>query len=448
MLSRRTFLVSTLAGVVRPWGAIGRFAPPDLAILHTNDVHGRVAVEGEVQGLAFLAAEIRRQRRLYPVSLTLDAGDIIHGTPMESLHGPSPVLEAFNAIGYDGATVGNHEFDFGPENLRRAARLARFPLLSANVRDRSGAPWGPLIPYRIFERGGRRIGIFGLTTLETPKIQWPRTIEDIRFEEPYDHARKMVAELRPKVDLLICLSHLGYKADLELAHEAKGIDLIVGGHSHTRLTEAKVENGVTIVQTGCFGKALGRIEVRFDGKTPQFDYALIDATAGEDGEVEKVYGPYADRLKGELAEILATIPAPMSFDKLTRERPEARFLAESVRKAHEVDVGLFAASQISGEWAAGPVARKDAYRVMAAYTRQHIVRMGAPEELVRTKMASAPGVLVAGEPKGMTSVAGPAHVMQDLFLDQPGTEIVYDDPLGPTVRDAVMKGLQARLFSL
>jgi 5'-nucleotidase len=447
MLTRRTLLVSTAAGMFRPWRFLGGFAPPSLAILHTNDVHGRVFLEGQAQGLGYLASEIRRQRLRYAASLTLDAGDIIHGTPMEQRHGPQPVLSAFNAIGYDAATVGNHEFDFGPENLRNASRFVKFPLLSANVRTQGGEPWGPLKPYTLVERAGRRIGIFGLTTTLTPDIQWPRTIESIRFEEPHAHARKLIAELRPKVDLLICLSHLGYEPDQKLAHEAPGIDLIVGGHSHTRLNQAKIENGVPIVQTGAHGKALGVVEVRFEGGKPLFETRLIDATEGKDPQVEAVYAPREAKLTTELQEVLTTLPAAMSFVKIASESPEGRFLPEAVRVAHKADIGLFATSQISRGLDAGQITRKDVYACMTAYTRQHIVRMRVPAALYAARIATAKEILSAGTPKPTALVAGPAHVMQSLFLGQPGVEIVYDDPLGPTVRDAVMNGFKAGLAS-
>lgn len=444
MFSRRTFLVSTAAGLFRPWRFL---APADLAILHTNDVHGRVAVEGETQGLAYLGREIRAQRGRYPVSLTLDAGDIIHGTPMEQRYGPEPVLTAFNAIGYDCATAGNHEFDFGPENFRHSARYVKFPFLSANVRTQDGEPWGPLKPYTLLERGGRRIGIFGLTTTLTPDIQWPRTIESIRFEEPHAHARKVIAELRSKVDLLICLSHLGYEPDRKLAHEAPGIDLIVGGHSHTRLEKATIENGIPIVQTGAHGRALGCVEVRFEGRKPAFESRLIDASGAKDTAVEAAYGPFERKLASELEVVLTSLATAMSFEKIAPQSPEGRFLPEAVRVAHKADIGLFATSQISDGLAAGPVTRKDVYRCMSAYTRQHIVRMRVPGALCEARLATAKGILRAGSAKPTTLVAGPAHVMQSLFLGQPEVEIVYDDPLGPTVRDAVMDGLKAGLAS-
>lgn len=454
IISRRTLLVSTVAGLVTPRRLIGELfgpeVPPDLLILHTNDVHGHV--EGR---LAFLAHEIRTQRKASVPSLTLDAGDIVHGTPMEQIHGPGPVIGAFNAIGFDAATAGNHEFDFGPENFLHAQRLAKFPFLSANVRTASGDPWGNLKPYTIVQRGRLRIGIFGLTTIDTPGIEWPRTIHGIDFRSPFEDARVCVKELRGhRVDLVVALSHLGYSQDRKLAHEAPGIDLIIGGHSHTRLAQAVYENGIPIVQTGAYGAALGRIEVRFDGKTPKFDYRLIEVAdcGGLDAEVGTEYEPLATKLKSELDEELTSLVEPMVFDKLeSRETPAGKFLAACVQKAHGVSVGMFSSSQIQGTLDAGVVRRKDVFRVMGAYTRQHIVRCEVTGELLAREVARANHggsirVQVAGKTTGSGLVAGPAHVIQDMFLGKPGCKIVYDDPLGPNVRDAVIQGLKTGLY--
>lgn len=458
MISRRTLLLSTVAGVVSPRGL---FVPkaPDLRILHTNDLHGRVDFPDTHQGLTYLATLMRRLRREAPAFLTLDAGDIIHGTPVEWLEGPAPVIQALNGLGYDAITVGNHEFDFGPENLRRAERMARYPFLSANVRDAHGDPWGPLKPYVVISRAGRRIGIFGLTTETTPSIQWPRTIEQIKFTDAEAAARETVKTLREreKVDMVLCLSHLGYAPDRKLAHEAPGIDLIIGGHSHTRLERAVIEGGVPIVQTGAHGKALGVTDVRFEGGRPRFEYRLEDAerTVIRGGVVEGPYSPAQDRVALRLREKLATLSKALPIEGLRERRTElGAFLSESVRKAHGTDVGLFSSSQIGAGFAAGEVLARDVYDAMAAYTRQHIVRAEVTDELLTAQLekAARPGAMtvqVAAPPieSGKRySVAAPAHVMQDLFLGKLGARIIYDDPLGPSVRDAVIEGFRKQRF--
>jgi 2',3'-cyclic-nucleotide 2'-phosphodiesterase (5'-nucleotidase family) len=458
MLTRRTFLVSTVAGLFTPSRTLFQASRPDLLILHTNDLHGRVRVRDRQQGLAFLAEEIQKARASGIPNLLLDAGDIIHGTPVEARLGPAPVLGALNALRYDAATVGNHEFDFGPENLRHAGRIAKFPLLSANVRTSDGDPWGPLRPYIVLNRGGRRIGVFGLTTETTPSIQWPRTIESIRFTDAEAAARECVRTLRERerVDVVVALSHLGYQPDRKLAHEAPGIDIVIGGHSHTRLERAVVENDVPIVQTGAHGVALGHLEARFDGRRPRFEYRLLEATDVPTPApgVMAAYGPYQARMERELAQTLGTLTAPLTSEGLTkRATPTGRFLAEAVRAAHGTDVGLFSSSQFDGEIPAGPVRRDDVYNAMQAYTRQHIVRAEVPGFLLRAEIqrqnpsGKAAVQVAAGEIFGTRryQVASPAHVMQDMFLGKPGVKILFDDPLGPTVRDAVMGGIQRGL---
>lgn len=464
MISRRTLLVSTAAGLFTPLDALGRgFGPetaPSVTILHTNDLHGRFDVPipetgapgAGPRGFAYLAREMRRMRAERPDALVLDAGDIVHGTPMEQRVGPAPILRAMNALGYHAATAGNHEFDFGPENLRRAARLAAFPILSANVRTPEGDPWGPLVPHRILTRGRTRIGLFGLTTTATPSIQWPRTIEGILFEDPIPHARRCVAELRPKVDLVVCLSHLGYKPDQKLAAEVPGIDLIVGGHSHTRLERPTVVEGIPIVQTGALGAAFGRLDLTRDGKGWRTEYRLIDAdaTGGKDARVDAVYAPDARRLDADLDARIGTLAAPITDAELTK-RPtgSGRFLAEAVRDASGTDVGLYSATQYGGTLPAGPVTRRDVYARTPAYTRQHVVKAEVPAELLRAALARANAegawTVHATEipAKPRVTLAAAAHVIQDLVYPKPETTVLADDPLGPTVRDAILTAIAA-----
>lgn len=453
--TRRTLLLSTVAGLVSPKETVWRLsAPSDLTVFHTNDLHGRVDVEGQVQGLAHLAPLVREGRRQAKESLLLDAGDILHGTPMEWIEGPAPIVKAFNACGFDAITVGNHEFDFGPENLKTAAGLATHPYLSANVTDSDGDPWGPLQPYKVFRKGDRRIGVFGLTTELTPDIQWPRTIASILFTDAEAAARKTVARLREveHVDLVICLSHLGYQADQKLAHEAPGIDLIIGGHSHTRLDEMKVENGVPIVQTGAHGKALGRVDVWFDDVRPRFEYRLVDPVKDRDRTVAEQYTPTADKVSRYLDELLGDVAVVLTGGGLTTSQtPTAGFLAESVRAAHKADVGLFSAAHFSGS-VTGRVSRRDVYGAMTAYTRQHVVTANAPTETLRRGLAEVnPTGTMAVHSTALPNresikVAGSAHVVQSLLLAKPGVTIVYDDPLGTNVREAVMEGVRQHLY--
>lgn len=451
MFSRRTLLVSTAAGLFAPLDPFGRLARPDVVILHTNDMHGRFALP-EHQGFAYLAKEMRRMRGERSDALVLDAGDIIHGTPMEQRIGPGPILRAMNTLGYHAATAGNHEFDFGPENLRNAAKIAAFPILSANVRTKDGDPWGPLVPWKILTAGRTRIGLFGLTTTYTPSIQWPRTIEGILFQDPIPHARKCVEELRPQVDLIVCLSHLGYKPDQTLAAEVPGIDLIVGGHSHTRLDKPTVVEGIPIVQTGALGRAFGRLELSRDGKGWRTEYRLVDAEtiSGKDERAEAAYAPDGKPLDAWLDTRIGTLASSISDVDLTkRATASGLFLAEAVREAAKADVGLYSATQYGGTIAAGPVTRREVYAHTPAYTRQHVVRVEAPAALLRAELGRANregkwAVHATVIPdRERVVIAGAAHVIQELLYPKPETRVLYDDPLGPSVRDALLAAVAA-----
>ncbi|MBC8136695.1 MAG: metallophosphatase, partial [Fibrella sp.] len=227
--------------------------PVPLTLLHTNDLHGHVWHPDEPRGLVRLASFVQQVRADMPNVLLLDAGDIIHGTPEEKAFHGMAILDAMNALRYDVATVGNHEFDFGQKVFKNALAHARFPLLSANVvEEKSGEPWGGLKPWTVLTSGGVRVGVFGLTTPTTVQIEWPRTLEGIVFADPLAAARKAITQLRDdaKVDCVIALSHLGYEDDKKLAAAVTGMDIIIGGHSHTMLDQQIWVNGVLIAQTG------------------------------------------------------------------------------------------------------------------------------------------------------------------------------------------------------
>ncbi len=266
-LTRRKFLGAALLSGAAPAAfalETGRVRYIPLTLLHTNDLHGRVYLPGQAQGLTKIATLVRRVRAEMPNVLLMDAGDIIHGTPEEKAFRGEPGISAMNALGYDVATAGNHEFGFGQDVLRGALRSARFPFLSANVLDeRTGKAWGGLISYIVRTVEGARVAVLGLTTRDTIKFEWPRTLLGIRFADPVETARALVPRLRDeeRADVVIALSHLGALADGLLAAAVPGIDVILGGHSHTTLAEQVWVGDTLILQTGAHGHALGRVDL-------------------------------------------------------------------------------------------------------------------------------------------------------------------------------------------
>lgn len=478
-------------------------APVTLTLLHTNDIHGHVWHPDEPQGLVRLATFIQQIRADMPNVLLLDAGDMIHGTPEEKTFRGMPILDAMNALRYDVATVGNHEFDWGQKAFKDALAHARFPMLSANiVEESSGKPWGGLKPWTVLTSGGVRVGVFGLTTPTTVQIEWPRTLEGIVFADPHAAARKAITELRDdaKVDFVIALSHLGYEDDKKLAAEVTGMDMIIGAHSHTMLNEQVWINGVLISQTGAYGRSLGRIDltvqkargtepgkvlaingkegkwwgvddvpVPLPGKTfPQGPLIKPLETTAEETTALAAYRPWSDKLRPTLNETLTTADEPLPARlATTQETALGNLFADAIRAQTKTEIAFMSSGQVApAGLPAGKVTVRDLYTVLGSYTRQHLVVArvpGAEIERVLTTVRSGEkvtrypihlsGVTVSDdnavrvgenllEKERIYTVASAAHVIQDYFYGKPSVEIVSDAVDAPVVRDAVITYLR------
>ncbi|KUG06752.1 bifunctional metallophosphatase/5'-nucleotidase [Solirubrum puertoriconensis] len=257
-----------------------------LTILHTNDMHSRIdpfpvgsAQFADQGGMARRAALVANIRKEQPNVLLLDAGDIWQGTPYFNFFGGEVEYKLMSQMGYDAATLGNHDFDNGLQGLEKQLPNAQFPFINANY-DFSQTPLkGRFQPYKVFEKQGVRIGVFGVG-IELAGLVGDRNFGNTKYLDPIAVAKEQVQHLRgpEKCDLVICLSHLGYKYDSakvddhKLAAAVPGIDLILGGHTHTFLdTPTVVEGGqgqrTLINQVGWSGIKLGRIDYVFDRKT-------------------------------------------------------------------------------------------------------------------------------------------------------------------------------------
>jgi len=244
-------------------------APPDparnietLTILHTNDVHARLLPDERGRGgWASIAALIKAKKASRPDVLVLDGGDMTQGTPVSTIFYGTPIFHVMNASAYDVAVLGNHEFDNGTSYIREFREIADFPLLSANVLEN-----GELVadaPTALLDIDGVRVGIIGITTSESIHQ------EGVSFLSPEEVVATYVPALDEQADLIVALSHLGYERDRELAIASEGIDIIVGGHTNTKL-EVPVRVGSTwIVQAGRWGLFLGELDLTLDMETEE-----------------------------------------------------------------------------------------------------------------------------------------------------------------------------------
>lgn len=287
MQNRRKFIQQTLmAGAAFTTPAIlharEQARPSKLTILHTNDTHSRIdpfpVDGGRYSGLGGVVARetlIREIRAQEEQVLLLDAGDIFQGTPYFNLYKGEPEIRCMTAMGYDAATIGNHDFDGGMENLATQLKLAGFPLLVCNY-DFTGTPLEySYEPYRIYKKGPLKIGVLGVS-IELKGLVPENLYGSTVYLDPVKHANETANRLKHKdgCDMVICLSHLGYKyegpklSDEVLAKESEDIDLIIGGHTHTFMESPaiyhnKTGSEVVVNQVGWAGVKLGRLDYEF-----------------------------------------------------------------------------------------------------------------------------------------------------------------------------------------
>ncbi|MNQ29129.1 Trifunctional nucleotide phosphoesterase protein YfkN precursor [compost metagenome] len=256
-----------------------------LTVLHTNDVHSHIDPfpaddprnpnKGGVSRRAALIETIRREN---PNVLLLDAGDIFQGTPYFNYYGGELEFKLMSMMKYDASTIGNHDFDNGLDGLYAQLPHASFDFINSNYDFKNTVMDGHVKPYKIFNKNGIKVGVFGVG-IELQGLVDKKLYLETVYNNPVEVAQDMTKLLKQeqKCDLVICLSHLGYKykddatkiSDLTFAAQTQDIDLIIGGHTHTFLdkpTVVKNKDGkdVLVNQVGCYGINLGRIDFYFD----------------------------------------------------------------------------------------------------------------------------------------------------------------------------------------
>ena len=289
-MKRRDFIQKTAASsVVLGLSNIGinTIISPEtkkITILHTNDVHSHIDPfpadhprNANMGGAARRAALIESIRKEEENVLLLDAGDIFQGTPYFNYYGGELEFKLMSMMQYDLATMGNHDFDNGIDGFYAQLSHAEFEFVSANYDFKNTVLNEIVKPYKIFNKDGIKIGIFGLG-VELDGLVDKKLYKETVYNNPIEVAQDMTKILKEeqKCDLVICLSHLGYSyknepykvSDLELAKKTKNIDLIIGGHTHTFLEKPVVEKNsegkdVLINQVGCYGINLGKIDFYF-----------------------------------------------------------------------------------------------------------------------------------------------------------------------------------------
>jgi len=251
-----------------------------LVILHTNDTHSNIETfplnHPKFPGMGGVAKRfslIQQIRAENEHVLLLDSGDIFQGTPYFNTYNGELELKLMSKMGYDAATMGNHDFDIGLDGFLNAKKHANFPFLCSNYDFSKTILKDETLPYKVFKKGGIKIGVFGIG-IDLNGLVPTDKFDATRYNDPIETANKIAQELKDLAcDLVICLSHLGYSyedksriSDLVLAQKTNNIHLILGGHTHTFLEKPTIlkntkNQSVIVNQVGWAGINLGKIEI-------------------------------------------------------------------------------------------------------------------------------------------------------------------------------------------
>ena len=379
-----------------------REQPRKLVIFHTSDMHGYVIPHKArwhtsnpkrlIGGFEALAATVNATKQPY---LLLDSGDFFQGAPEGTLSRGHSVIELMNVLKYDAAVIGNHEYDFGEENLIALSKRAKFPLLAANIQSlKTGAPVSYARPWALFERGGIKVGVIGLSTRFTSTATLPAHVAHLRFVTEVEAAKPHVLALRHAgADVVIALTHCGvgpsvarkhiltsdykppvsdlkYPGDILIAKES-GVDLVLGGHAHAAFSELWTpQGGVPIAQSGEHLEHVTRIEIQVHkGKPLTISGSLIPLWSDQRGShaemaraVERVSADVQKQMKKPLGR--AQDPLPRTAPSPNLDGPLPNLFCDEMKRQGGSDFALHNTFGFRTDLNKGPLTVGDLYRVM------------------------------------------------------------------------------------
>ncbi|MDR0268376.1 5'-nucleotidase C-terminal domain-containing protein [Paenibacillus sp.] len=347
-----------------------------ITILHTNDTHARAVASSPEMGYPKVKGIFDQYRSQNPDTLTLDAGDTLHGTPFATLVRGESVVKVINEMGYDAMVPGNHDFNYGWNHLVELSQKLKFPIISSNVKKSDGTDL--FKPYIIKEIDGVKIGIIGFSTPETAYKTSPKNVEGLKFIDPAGEAKKTVNELKGKVDVIIGVGHLGMDkssidTSLKLVKEVPGIDVFIDGHSHTVLEHGmQADNNTLIASTGEYTKNVGVVDLWVDGgKVVKKEAKLINEKQAADikpdqklealvASIQKEQEPI---LKEKLGETLVKLEG--SREKVrTGETNLGDLLTDAIRDVSKSDITITNGGGIRASIEAGTITKGNVITVL------------------------------------------------------------------------------------
>jgi 2',3'-cyclic-nucleotide 2'-phosphodiesterase (5'-nucleotidase family) len=354
---------------------------PVITILHTNDFHMYLlgstdaTTKKPIGGSARIATAVENERAYNPNTILVDAGDAIGGgPPIGAFFYGKDVIETYNAIGYDIATFGNHEFDWGQDLLKQRMSEAKYQYVCSNIVDTStNSTFAPLAD-TTRSYGFVTLGFFGLDTADLPELVTPAGIKGLRVLNPAMIATNEVSLLSQGVNYVVALSHLGYDKDQILAKDVSGINLIVGGHTHTVLTTPTIVNGTYIVQTGNYGYNLGKVVLEFETtadsvKLLNTTYTLIpiNDSFAEDSTITALLAPYNAQLTVKMGVVIGQALVDLDGERndvRSKETNLGDYISDWMREVSGADIAFNDGGTIRASIPKGPITVGSVYTVL------------------------------------------------------------------------------------
>ena len=354
--------------------------PVEVTLLSLNDFHGALG-DGGLEpgsgrpwgGALALAAEVRLQRQLRPRrTFLLDAGDDWQGTPESNFSFGRTTVGYLDRLGVDVAAIGNHEFDWGIDTLRARIGEARYPMLAANVFEKSGKKPEWARGHAVLERDGVKLGVIGFITPETPKVTTPQNVASLHFPPPEEQVDSLVTLVRAEgADLVVLLCHLGAWQDssgvitgplADLARRARGVDAIVGGHIHGYV--AGEVAGIPLVTAGTKGRALGRIVLRWNGRRVVGAEAAWIAVHADSLPMppDAAVAAFVDSVQRATAPLVSQVWARAA--RRLDEEALAAFIAAAMQERVGADVAVTNLGGVRTEFEAGAITEGDVFELV------------------------------------------------------------------------------------
>lgn len=302
-----------------------------LTILHTNDLHSRLMpLESNRGGFAYLATVIRRERANCHDCILLNAGDLAQGSPVSTIYHGLPIFEIANLLGFDAATLGNHDFDYGWMQARKFMSTAKYPIVSSNIVNAKGEIF-TREPYVILKVNGLRVAVLGAMTDTLATLSVPALLGEWHTIPVAETVRKYARELKTKSDLIVLVAHITGQEELDVLSHVAEIPVTVTGHVHSGMPQALNEQGRLVVRVKALGEELGRLELKVDTEKKSvvswdWKHIPVDSTAVPAAE------DVARQVKRWEDDVRARVDRPLAVSKRSFTKVEVKRLMEQAMR--------------------------------------------------------------------------------------------------------------------